>query len=369
MTAIDIWARTLGQFSTWTIYSMDQLAECHSRQGHYQEALSIKTEILNHRKLTQGYEHPATLSDMEWIVRLHCEYENYEDAATVLRQVVEGKKVTQGPRHRDTLYTMRILRLLYLHQGIRGEELLAKDVKGLYISRPEEEQTPKRELVAFCQTDHVPKMISGQAPLHSWLHFIKDEPPQEAFQSPAWTRPRDSERGEGNKLCTLDNNHEDSGDSLDDRWSSDDGYYPAFSEESAAEEPSDYPKRARVAKPVQILAEEEEAGLRSEPREKKVVGEASSTVSFSDYSPKSEKAGGYVSISLYHTERSTKFSTSTPQSKPTGSMLSTSSSRRAHMFSTRIRPILRTWMPPLSIRTTSQIQKTRTPRSIRWACW
>jgi tetratricopeptide (TPR) repeat protein len=103
---------------------MGNLAELYARQGRYEEAVRLATELRDIIRRVLGEQHPYTLRMMSEVVVLNRKLERDNAVCEALVIEFSARRDAQGMQHPLTLRAMRYLAMAYAKVG-RDDERLA----------------------------------------------------------------------------------------------------------------------------------------------------------------------------------------------------------------------------------------------------
>ncbi len=148
-----------------TLSSMNNLAILYQNQGHYEKAKPLFVESLALSKKVSGKQHPATLAYMNNLALFYEDQRHYEKAEPLYIEVLTiGKKVL-GKQHPDRLITMSNLARLYIDQG-HYEKAEPLFIKSLTLKKMLGKQHP----ATLGSMDNLARLYKAQG------HFEKAEP-------------------------------------------------------------------------------------------------------------------------------------------------------------------------------------------------
>jgi tetratricopeptide (TPR) repeat protein len=107
----------LGEEHADTLRAAMELAFLHRRQGNYDRAESIFTNVLDTQRRTLGEDHPDTLLTMVSFAGLYQDQGKYAQAEPFLTRALEVRLRTHGEDDHETLVRMNNLALLYQNEG------------------------------------------------------------------------------------------------------------------------------------------------------------------------------------------------------------------------------------------------------------
>jgi tetratricopeptide (TPR) repeat protein len=82
---------------------MDNLAATYQQLGHYEDAMSLATRVLEARKEILGERHPNTLSAMGNLALTWMALGWVQEAISLATKAAEGFETVLGKEHQDTL--------------------------------------------------------------------------------------------------------------------------------------------------------------------------------------------------------------------------------------------------------------------------
>ncbi|KAG9082837.1 hypothetical protein FS749_006538 [Ceratobasidium sp. UAMH 11750] len=104
---VDVKRQEISEEHPSTLRSMHRLGQTYDRQGRYEEAENLLSQVLDGQKraILDGY-HPDTLMTMHSLAATYDNRGRYEEAETLYSQVRGIRKQVLGEHHPDTLKTM-----------------------------------------------------------------------------------------------------------------------------------------------------------------------------------------------------------------------------------------------------------------------
>jgi tetratricopeptide (TPR) repeat protein len=109
--------KVLGPEHPDTLTSISNLALVLSSQGKYKEAEAMNRQTLAAREKVLGSEHPSTLISISNLASVLDNQGKYEEAKVMNQQTLALREKVLGPRHLDTLMSMSNLALVLNSQG------------------------------------------------------------------------------------------------------------------------------------------------------------------------------------------------------------------------------------------------------------
>ena len=110
----------------------NDLAVVLTKEGHYDEAERLFTEVWKVRKERWSDDHPDTLTTINAFGVLRRKQKKYEEAESLLRQALDGRRLKLGDGHPYCFESMHELALLYKEQAQydKAEPLLVEALEG-----------------------------------------------------------------------------------------------------------------------------------------------------------------------------------------------------------------------------------------------
>jgi tetratricopeptide (TPR) repeat protein len=115
--------KVLGSEHPETLYSIDGIAMCISKQRKYDEALEWHRRLLAGREKVLGSEHPDTLRSIGGIAICLAYQRKYEEALEWHRRALAGQEKVLGSEHPDTLRSISGIAICLDNQGKYEEAL------------------------------------------------------------------------------------------------------------------------------------------------------------------------------------------------------------------------------------------------------
>jgi tetratricopeptide (TPR) repeat protein len=113
----------------WILTSMANLGQTYSKQGQQDKAENLKKQVMEIRKRVLGMEHPDTLISIGDLALTYRNQGRWKEAEDLEVQVMEMRKRVLGAEHLDTLTSMANLGQTYSKQGQQDKaENLKKQV-------------------------------------------------------------------------------------------------------------------------------------------------------------------------------------------------------------------------------------------------
>ncbi len=100
---------------------MANLASIYRNQGRWDEAETLKVQVMETSKSKLGADHPSTLTSMANLASTYRNQGRWDEAETLEVQVMETRKTKLGADHPDTLTSMNNLASTYRNQGRLAE--------------------------------------------------------------------------------------------------------------------------------------------------------------------------------------------------------------------------------------------------------
>jgi tetratricopeptide (TPR) repeat protein len=121
-----------GKYARSMMRAKNDLAVVLTRQGDFDEAERLLTELWEVRKERWPDDYPGTLGIINALGVLRRDQKKYEQAESLLHQALNGKQRKLGKDHLHTLQTVYELAILYKEQGRydEAEKLFKEAVKG-----------------------------------------------------------------------------------------------------------------------------------------------------------------------------------------------------------------------------------------------
>ncbi|KAG9079281.1 hypothetical protein FS749_008649 [Ceratobasidium sp. UAMH 11750] len=113
--------KVLGNNHPTTLFAMRHLANTSFSQGSHKQAETLMVQVLEGRKQSFGDGHPDTLTAMHSLAATYYSQRLYKQAETLQMQVWEGRKRALGDNHPHTLAAMNNLGLTYSSQGLHKQ--------------------------------------------------------------------------------------------------------------------------------------------------------------------------------------------------------------------------------------------------------
>jgi len=109
--------QVFGEDHPKTLYSMNGLAVLYFSQGRYKEAESLYTKLLQISRASLGDNDVSTVLFMGNLATVYRSQGRYSDAEPLYLKATEQSRRLLGEEHPDTLYSMNGLAMLYVAQG------------------------------------------------------------------------------------------------------------------------------------------------------------------------------------------------------------------------------------------------------------
>jgi serine/threonine protein kinase/tetratricopeptide (TPR) repeat protein len=121
--AFALYQTHLGPDHANTLASMQRLAGAYAPAARYQEAITLRQQIVQERQTLLGLDHPATLGAMGDLAGAYQAADQWDTSAPLLEDLLDKQRSVCGQMHPDTLGTMHNLARNYANQGRLKESI------------------------------------------------------------------------------------------------------------------------------------------------------------------------------------------------------------------------------------------------------